>query len=255
MKIATWNVNSIRTRISHMVEWLEAEAPDIALIQEIKTQEATFPFEPIEDMGYNIAMYGQKSYNGVAIFSKSPLEDVQRGLPNREGDLEARYIEAVTCGVRVASVYVPNGQAVGTEKFEYKLSFMESLTAHLASLVVLDEAVFVGGDYNITVDDGDVYDPAGWHEEVLCTAAERAALRKIFHLGYGDSLRPFAAGPAAYSWWDYRQGSFQGNRGLRIDHILASPQGMDRLNGGGVHKHMRALERPSDHAPVWIGLL
>ena len=255
MKIATWNVNSIRTRLAHVCAWLGETQPDVVLFQEIKTTQETFPFEALEDLGYNLAVYGQKSYNGVAIASKFPLEDIQRGLPNRPEEAQARYLEVVTGGIRVASVYVPNGQTVGSEKFAYKLSFMESLTHHMAQVLTYEEAVLIGGDYNITRDDQDVYDPVGWREEILCSTRERQALRRLLHLGYGDALRQVAGeGGKTYTWWDYRKDSFTQNRGLRIDHILASPQAMDRLKEAGVDVQVRGLARPSDHAPVWVTL-
>jgi exodeoxyribonuclease-3 len=254
MKIATWNVNSIRTRLEHVCAWLQEDRPDVVLFQEIKGTQEVFPFEALEDQGYNLAVYGQKSYNGVAIASKFPLEDIQIGLPNRPEDPQARYIEAVTGGVRVASVYVPNGQTVGSEKFAYKLSFMESLTAHMAHLLTYDEAILVGGDYNITRDDQDVYDPIGWREEILCSTAERQALRQLLHLGYTDLVRQALPEAKTYTWWDYRKDSFSQNRGLRIDHVLASSQAVDRLQAAGVDLQLRGLERPSDHAPVWVEL-
>ena len=244
MKIATWNVNSIRTRLEHICAWTKETQPDVILFQEIKTTEEFFPFEDIENQGYNLVVFGQKSYNGVAIASKFPLEDISRGLPLCPEDPQARYIEAVTGGIRVASVYVPNGQTVGCEKFHYKLTFMEGLRAHMAHLLTQDEPVVVGGDYNITRDDQDVYDPESWREKILCSSQERMALRKLLHLGYVDLLRQDAPEEKNFTWWDYRQDSFTQNRGLRIDHILGSPQVIDRLQSTGVDRYTRALDRP-----------
>ena len=255
MKIATWNVNSIRTRLEHLAAWFAQEKPDVVLFQEIKVMDDAFPFDALEEHGYNWVVYGQKSYNGVAIASKFPLEDIQRGLPNRPEDEQARYIEAVTGGMRVASVYVPNGQSVGAEKFVYKLSFMESLAEHMAHLLTYDEVVLVGGDYNITRDDQDVYDPEKWREEIHCSTPERQAFRRLLHLGYADLLRQGNPQGDNYTWWDYRRDSFAQNRGLRIDHVLGSPQAADRLKAVGVDRHLRGLERPSDHAPVWVSLV
>jgi exodeoxyribonuclease-3 len=252
VKIATWNVNSVRARLTHLLGWLGCSKPDIVLLQEVKVTTEQFPYEPIEELGYNIKVHGQKSYNGVAILSKFPIEDVVAGLPNRPEDPQARYIEAFTGGVRVASIYVPNGQSVGSEKFAYKLQFMGSLKEHLATLVHLDEPVFIGGDYNITFDDMDVYDPQEWQGQVLCSFEERQSLKALQFLGYCDIIRILHPTPQLFTWWDYRQGSFAKNQGLRIDHILASPLGMDKVHKAGVEEDVRAQSTPSDHAPVWV---
>ena len=252
LKIATWNVNSIRARLTHLLGWLSESTPDIVLLQEVKVISEQFPYEPIEELGYNIKVHSQKSYNGVAILSKFPIEDVGLGLPNRPEDPQARYIEGFTGGVRVASVYVPNGQSVGSEKFAYKLDFMETLKEHLATLVHLDEPVFVGGDYNITFDDKDVYDPEAWKGEILCSAQERLSLKALQFLGYCDVMRLLHPAQQLFTWWDYRQGAYAKNQGLRIDHILASPLGMDKVLEAGVEESIRAQTSPSDHAPVWL---
>ena len=252
MKIATWNVNSVRSRLPHVLDWLRETSPDVVLLQEIKVVEELFPFEAIEDLNYNIAVYGQKTYNGVGILSKFPLEDVTKGIPGGAEDPQARYIEAVTGGVRVASVYVPNGQAVGSEKFAYKLSFFADLQRHLTTLMETQEMVFIGGDFNVTVDDQDVYDPVGWREEILCSTQERQAIHQILQEGYIDTVRSLRPQETIYSWWDYRQGSFHKNHGLRIDHILASPALTGQLKEAGVDVNVRRLEKPSDHAPVWL---
>ena len=252
MKIATWNVNSVRSRLLHVLDWLRETSPDVVLLQEIKVVEELFPFEAIEELNYNIAVYGQKSYNGVGILSKFPLEDVLKGIQGGIADPQARYIEAVTGGVRVASVYVPNGQAVGSEKFAYKLSFFNDLQRHLKTLIHPKEMVFIGGDFNVTVDDQDVYDPIGWREEILCSTQERQALHQILQAGYIDTVRSLRPQETIYSWWDYRQGSFPKNHGLRIDHIFASPTLIGRLKEAGVDVSVRRLEKPSDHAPVWL---
>ncbi|MBN9564612.1 MAG: exodeoxyribonuclease III [Alphaproteobacteria bacterium] len=252
VKIATWNVNSVRARLTHLLSWLADSKPDIVLLQEVKVTTEQFPYEPIEELGYNIQVHGQKSYNGVAILSKFPIEDLIANLPNRSEDTQSRYIEAFTGGYKVASVYVPNGQSVGSEKFAYKLEFMESLKQHLATLVHLDEPVFIGGDYNIIFDDRDVYDPEEWREQIMCSAVEKQALKSLQFLGYCDVIRLLHPTQQLYSWWDYRQSAFAKNQGIRIDHILASPLGMDKVHKAGIDEQMRAQSTPSDHAPVWI---
>lgn len=255
MKIVSWNINSIRIRLEMVKTWIHNHKPDVILFQETKVQDHDFPREFFEDLGYNIAVFGQKSYNGVAILSKFPIEDVEINLGG-EPLHEARYIEAVTANIRVASVYVPNGQTVGSDKFTWKLAFLDRLYQHLKQRMAWGEAFVIGGDYNIAPTDLDVYDPKGWHEEVLCTTVEREAFRRLLNLGYYNAIR--ARYPTSspteplYSWWDYRQGSFQKNRGLLIDHLLLSPQALDRLEDTGIEKEVRSHDKPSDHAPVWI---
>lgn len=249
-KIATWNVNSIRTRLPHLLSWLKESAPDVVLLQETKVTDDQFPRDEIETLNYNIALYGQKTYNGVAILSKFPLEDITTGIPAFE-DEQARYIEAVTGGMRVASVYVPNGTEVGSDKFAYKLDFLKRLYTHVQTLLTYDEALILGGDYNITPSDEDVYDPMEWHEKILCSTEERNALRSIIYLGLTDALKAIHPDKKElYTWWDYRAGAFQNNFGLRIDHLLLSPQAADCLKRCEVDKAMRTLEKASDHAPV-----
>lgn len=255
MKIVTWNVNSIRARIENITSWLKAEAPDVVLLQETKCQNHDFPLEAIEDLGYNVAIHGQKSYNGVAILSKFPIEDVIRGIPTFKKDEQARYIEAVTNGVRVASVYVPNGGDVGSDKYIYKLTFLNRLKIHMASTLLFEEAIVVGGDYNIAPTDDDVNDPKGWHEQILCSTLERKALRSIFNTGYSDATRLLHPGKGPYSWWDYRSGAWPKDDGLRIDLLLLSPQAVDKLTGSNVDRGPRGEEKASDHAPVWCKLI
>jgi len=251
MKIVTWNVNSVRSRIEHVCAFLKAHSPDVLLMQEIKAMAGTFPFETLEDLGYNIAIYEQKSYNGVAILSKRPLEDVRRGIPGNEDDPQARYIEAVTGNIRVASLYVPNGQDMGTEKYVYKLAFLKKLQEHLKTLLSYNEVLIVGGDYNIAPQDLDIYDPIPYEGHIFITPSERAAFREIINLGMVDAYRTLHPQSPGYTWWNYRQGSFQKNQGVRIDHLLLSPQAADRLQACEVDSSFRGLERPSDHAPVW----
>ncbi|MBA4117617.1 MAG: exodeoxyribonuclease III [Candidatus Puniceispirillum sp.] len=261
MKIATWNVNSVGARLPHLMRWIQEDAPDVALLQEIKCVSEAFPYETIEDMGYNVVAFGQKSYNGVAILSKFPLEDVTRGLPTFEQDTQARYIEAVTNGVRVASIYVPNGSEVGSDKFSYKMAFYGALGDHAAQSLSYGEPLVWGGDYNVAPYAQDMHDPAlSGEPRILCSVEEQRALRTLISQGFCDGLRQVfpatqEAGKGLFSWWDYRAGSFNRNKGFRIDHLLLSPQASDRLEAAGIDAHTRGWERPSDHAPVWITLV
>jgi len=254
MKIATWNVNSVRARLGNALAWLGEFHPDVVLLQEIKCEEAAFPKGPIEDMGYNIAIAGQKTYNGVAILAKSPIEDVVCGLPTFLEDENSRYIEAVVGTMRVVSVYVPNGQAVESEKYQYKLTFLERLREHLASILLFEEATIIGGDYNIAPEKKDVSQPELWEGEILCSPKERQQFQSLLHLGYYDALRLHHTGPGPYSWWDYRSGAWENDNGLRIDHLLLSPLAADRAQSSGVDRNTRGIEKASDHAPVWCEL-
>ncbi|MBT4880606.1 MAG: exodeoxyribonuclease III [Alphaproteobacteria bacterium] len=258
-KIATWNVNSIRARLPNVEAWVREAQPDVLLLQETKTIEETFPKTTFEDLGYNMAIVGQKSYNGVAILSKSPIEDIRSELPGDPLDVEARYIEVVTGNVRVASVYVPNGQEVGSQKFEYKLRFLDRLYDHMKTLLTYDESLVVGGDYNIAPTDDDVHDPVGWEGKILCSDHERAAFRKILYLGLTDALKEFHVSSGIpkdqlYSWWNYKGRRWDQNEGLRIDHLLVSPQAADRLKDVQVDRLPRGEEKASDHTPVWCSL-
>lgn len=256
MKVATWNINSIRARLDHLHKWLAEAQPDIVLLQETKVQDAQFPLEGIEEQGYNIAMVGEKSYNGVAILSKFPIEDIVTTLPGEEDRFQARYLEAFIAGVRFISVYVPNGQEVGTDKYHYKLSFLAHLEAHLKTLRNYGEKVVVGGDYNIAPHDEDTYDPKKFENRILASPKERAAFRRLLALGFVDALHAYAAahhvhGPH-FTWWDYRQGSWAQNKGLRIDHFLLSPQAADVTDKVYVDRTPRDWAKPSDHTPVML---
>ncbi len=253
MRIATWNINSVNARLEPLQEWLEKGQFDIVLLQEIKTSTETFPYQTVEDLGYNIAVYGQKSYNGVAILSKFPLEDVTLGLPGFE-DGSARYIEAFTGSVRVASIYVPNGEDLTSAKFQLKLNFMECLYHHIKTLLDLEESFVLGGDYNIAPYDKDIPPDFVGMNRLLFSQQEREALRRITGLGIIDALDILYPSASVYTWWDYRQGSFERDKGLRIDHLLLSPQAADRLREAQVDRWVRGLKRPSDHAPVWCRL-
>ncbi len=258
MKIATWNVNSIKARRDLVARWLSEEQPDIACLQEIKCVDDAFPSGAFEELGYNVAVHGQKSYNGVAILSKYPIDDVVRGLPGDGDDDQARYIEAVisikTGAVRVASIYLPNGNPIGGPKFEYKLRWFDRLHAHARELLRHEEILVLAGDYNVIPQRGDVHDPAAWAEDALFQPESRASWRRLMHLGLSDGLRASTDETGLYSFWDYQGGAWQKNSGIRIDHLLLSPQAADRLDGVAIDKRPRSWEKPSDHVPVWAQL-
>lgn len=256
--IATWNVNSIRTRLHQLLPWLKERAPDIVLLQELKTLNDGFPYMEIEELGYNVKAHGQKTYNGVAILSKFPLEDVKTTLPGEDTDLEARYIEAVAClkdsAIRVASIYVPNGQSPDSEKFQYKMRFLERLRAHAETLRSYDEVLVLGADYNVAPYPIDVYDPKSLDGTTCYHPEERKRLRSILHDGFYDAFRLLHPDRQEFSWWDYRSGGFENGKGMRIDHLLLSPQAADKLTECRIDSDIRGQERPSDHAPVVCSL-
>jgi len=254
VRIATWNVNSVRARLPNVLAWLREAAPDVALLQEIKCVDEGFPAAEIEDLGYNVATHGQKSYNGVAILAKNRIEDVVRGLPGNPDDSQSRYIEGVVGTVRVASIYLPNGNPAPGEKFDYKLAWMARLAAHAERLLDGEETVVLAGDYNVAPTDDDVYDPVGWRDDALCRPESRALFRTLLNLGYTDAFRALDARPHQYSYWDYVQRRFDRDEGLRIDHLLLSPQAADRLEASGIDRAPRAREKASDHTPVWCTL-
>ena len=252
MKIATFNVNSIKARLPNFLAWLKDFAPDVVLLQEIKCVDDAFPRLEIEDAGYNVATHGQKTYNGVAILSKSPIEDIHRGLPGDPGDEQARYIEATVAGkVRVASIYLPNGNPIDTEKFPYKLSWMKRLKARIESSLPAGEIAIWGGDYNVIPTDSDVWDARAMKDDALMQPESRARFRAIQHLGLTDALRALHPEPHIYSYWDYQAGAWQKDHGLLIDHLLLSPQAADRLVASGIDKQPRGQDKASDHTPVW----
>ena len=258
MKIATWNVNSVKARLETVVQWLKEAEPDVVCFQEIKSTDETFPAEAFEALGYNCAVHGQKTYNGVAILSKRPMEDVTPRLPGGDGDDHARYIEAVVPGdhgvVRVASIYAPNGNPIGTDKFKYKLAWLERLEKHARGLLALEEPLVLMGDINVIPTPHDCYDPKAWMNDALFQPESRAALRRIEFLGLTDAFRACSAEPQQYTFWDYQAGAWQKDHGIRIDHILLSPQATDRLKTCVIDKHVRGREKPSDHVPVWCEL-
>ncbi len=253
MRIATWNVNSINARLDTVVAWFEAVAPDVACLQEIKCIDEKFPTEAFERLGYNVAVHGQKSYNGVALLSKIPFEDVRRGLPGDDNDQQARYIEAVIYGarpVRIAGIYLPNGNPVGTEKYDYKMAWMARLEAHARDLMTLEEPLVIAGDYNVIAEPADVYDPAAWIGDALYQPRTRAALRALKNLGLTDAYTAADGAAAGYTFWDYQAGAWPKNHGIRIDHLLLSPQAADLLGEVTIHRDVRAGMKPSDHVPV-----
>ncbi len=254
IRIATWNVNSIKARLEHLLEWLPIASPDVVLLQELKVTEDAFPAMEISGLGYRSAVVGQKTYNGVAILSKTPISMTLSALPGDAQDEQARYIEALTAGVRVASIYLPNGNPVDSEKYPYKLAWMDRLRLHVAELLAGDDAFVLGGDYNIAPEDADVYDPAAWVDDALCRPPSRAAFQRILHLGLTDAFRALNSEAGRYSWWDYRGGAWSRDQGARIDHLLLSPQAADRLHDVGIDRTPRGWEKPSDHTPVWCDL-
>lgn len=252
--IATWNVNSIKVRLPHLLDWLREAEPDVVLLQETKVEDGAFPRDAVEDAGYNVATAGQKTYNGVAVLSKQPIDVLETRLPGDPEDLQARYLEAFTGDVRVASIYLPNGNPVDTEKFPYKLSWMERLHDRVRALLESEDAVVLGGDFNVAPDDSDVYEPAAWRNDALCRPESRAALRKIVNLGLTDAIRAFSREAGRYTWWDYQRGRWPRDEGLRIDHLLLSPQAADRLDAADIDRTPRGWEKASDHTPVWCTL-
>ena len=258
MKLATWNVNSVRTRVDAATQWLKEASPDIVVLQELKCTDEQFPREAFESLGYNCAVHGQKTYNGVAILSKRPMDDITPRLPGGDGDDHARYLEAVVTtehgAIRVASIYAPNGNPVGTDKFRYKLAWLDRLAVHARDLLALEEPVALMGDLNIIPTDVDCYDPKAWLDDALFQPESRAAMRRIEYEGYTDAFRACHAETQQYTFWDYQAGAWQKDHGIRIDHILLSPQAVDRLKACKIDKHVRGREKPSDHVPVWCEL-
>ena len=257
MRIATWNVNSINARLETVLRWFEEANPDVACLQEIKCVDEKFPAEAFERLGYNVAVHGQKTYNGVAMLSKTPLEDVRRGLPGDDSDEQARYIEAVVSGprpVRVASIYLPNGNPVGTEKFPYKIGWMTRLIAHARSLLLLEEPLALVGDYNVIPQARDAANPANWIGDALTEPASREAFQTLKWLGLTEAFLLVDGAPEAYTFWDYQAGAWPRNNGIRIDHALLSPQAADHLKSCIIHRDVRGWDKPSDHVPLVIEL-
>jgi exodeoxyribonuclease-3 len=258
MKIATWNINGVRARIEGAAAWVKDVQPDILCLQEIKSEEASFPREPFEDLGYNVAVLGQKGFNGVAILSKLPLEDVSTGVAGDDADAHSRFIEAVVSvpsgALRVVSLYLPNGNPIGSEKFDYKLAWMARLEASTRRRLADEEAFVLAGDFNVIPEPIDACYPDNWRGDALFQPETRAAYRKLLNLGLTDAFRACEAGPDHYTFWDYQAGSWQKNNGIRIDHMLLSPQAADRLISASIDKRTRGWEKPSDHVPVIVEL-
>lgn len=258
MRIATWNVNSVRQRLGHLLDFLREAEPDALCLQELKCTDADFPRAELEAAGWQVATHGQKTFNGVAIISRSPLEDVRRGLPGDDGDEQARYIEGVlpfgTRLLRVASIYLPNGNPVNTEKYPYKLGFMRRLKNHAQELLQHEEALVLAGDYNVIPDSRDARDPAAWVHDALFLPQTRSAFQELLNIGLTEALRATTDAAGLYTFWDYQAGAWQRNNGIRIDHLLLSPQAADRLEGVTIAKHVRGWDKPSDHVPVMLAL-
>ena len=257
MKIATFNINGIKARFDALTHWLKDSAPDVAVLQEIKSVDETFPREHFEDLGYTVETHGQKSFNGVAILSKLPLEDVTRGLPGDDTDEQARWIEATVIGdkaVRVCGLYLPNGNPTPGDKYDYKLSWMERLKARAEALLATEEPAVMCGDYNVIPQDEDAARPEAWKDDALALPASREAFRRILNLGFADAFRLSTQGGGHYSFWDYQRNAFDRNDGIRIDHHLLTPQAADLLNSCWIEAEVRGREKPSDHTPVWIDL-
>jgi len=257
MKIATFNINGIKARIEALPAWLDAFTPDVALLQEIKSIDENFPREIFEERGYNVETHGQKGFNGVAILSKLPLEDITRGLPGDDGDEQARWIEATVVGktaVRLCGLYLPNGNPAPGPKYDYKLTWMERMKARAAALLTGEMPVVMAGDYNVIPQAEDAARPEAWVDDALFLPESRAAFRRLLHLGYTEAFRAHDPRPGHYSFWDYQAGAWEKNNGIRIDHLLLSPQAADLMRDAGIEKAVRGGDKPSDHVPVWVEL-
>jgi exodeoxyribonuclease-3 len=249
MKIATWNVNSIKARLPHVLSWLQEQQPDVLALQETKTLDATFPLAALNEVGYQVVYTGQKAYNGVAVLSRDPATDVLTDLPGWH-DPQRRLLAVTLSGVRVVNLYVPNGSEVGSDKYRYKLDWLEQVTTWLAAERAAYPRLVVLGDFNIAPEDRDVHDPEAWRGKVLFSEPEHAALQRLLDLGLTDVFRCFESAEGHFSWWDYRAAAFRRHRGLRIDLILASAALREHGTACYIDKTPRGWERPSDHAPV-----
>ncbi|MEQ3750448.1 MAG: exodeoxyribonuclease III [Celeribacter sp.] len=257
MKIASFNINGIKARHPALCDWLDEAQPDVALLQEIKSVDEGFPRELFEDRGYNVETHGQKGFNGVAILSKLPLEDVTRGLPGDDTDEQSRWIEATVVGdraVRVCGLYLPNGNPAPGPKYDYKLAWMARMKTRAAALLAGEEPVILAGDYNVIPQPEDAARPETWIDDALFRPQTRAAYREILTLGYTEAFRARTRGPGHYTFWDYQAGAWSRNNGIRIDHLLLSPQAADLLLDCQIDKDIRDREKPSDHVPIWIEL-
>jgi exodeoxyribonuclease-3 len=257
MKIATFNINGIKARIGALTDWLDESRPDVAILQEIKSVDEGFPREIFEDRGYIVETHGQKGFNGVAILSKLPLEDVTRGLPGDDTDEQARWIEATVMGerpVRLCGLYLPNGNPAPGPKYDYKLDWMARLHRRATELLAAEEPALMAGDYNIIPQDEDAARPEAWREDALARPESRAAFRRLLNLGFTEAFRTRIPDPGHYSFWDYQAGAWDRNDGIRIDHVLLTPQCADLLSDCWIESDLRGREKPSDHVPVWVDL-
>ena len=258
MKIATFNINGIKARISALTDWLEEAQPDVVLLQEIKSVDEAFPREALEDLGYQVETHGQKSFNGVGILSKLPLEDVTRGLPGDDSDEQARWIEATVVGehhaLRLCGLYLPNGNPAPGPKYDYKLAWMTRMEERARALLAEEMPALMAGDYNVIPQAEDAAKPEAWTEDALFLPETRAAFRRIVNLGFTEAFRARHPGPGHYSFWDYQAGAWQRNNGIRIDHFLLSPQAADLMTDVQIDRDIRGREKPSDHVPVWVDL-
>lgn len=258
MKIASWNINGVKARLETVLKWLEEEQPDVACFQEIKSVDENFPRTPFEELGYNLETHGQKGFNGVAILSKRPFEEVNRRLPGDEEDEQARYIEAVIAGdnepIRVGCLYLPNGNPVETEKFPYKLRWMDRLHKHAEKQLEKEEAFLLVGDYNVIPEPEDAKKPEAWVGDALFRPESRQRFRALLNLGFTEAVRATNSQAGTYTFWDYQAGAWQRDNGIRIDHLLLSPEAARIMQGVGIDKHVRGWEKPSDHVPVWVEL-
>jgi exodeoxyribonuclease-3 len=258
MRIATWNVNSVRQRLDSLTAWLEERQPDVVCLQETKCETHAFPREPFERLGYNVAVHGQKTFNGVALLSKFPFDEVTNGLAGDPDDVQARFLEALIStkdGVaRVVSLYLPNGNPPATEKYAYKLKWMDRLIAFAAERLAFEEPFLLTGDFNVIPAAVDARRPEAWVNDALFLPATREKFRALMALGLTDAIRAVSDAPELYTFWDYTGGAWSKNDGIRIDHILLSPQATDRLTAAGIDRHVRGWEKPSDHVPVYVDL-
>ena len=254
MKIATFNINGIKARAEALPRWLAEAAPDVVCLQEIKSQDDGFPAQMFRDMGYFVETHGQKGFNGVALLSRLPMGDVMRGLPGDEGDVQARWIEATVRGVRICGLYLPNGNPAPGPKYDYKLGWMARMEARVQVLLARERPLVFAGDYNVIPQPMDAAKPANWVTDALYLPATRAAYRRLVNLGLTDAFRVREPGPGHFSFWDYQAGAWDRNDGIRIDHLLLTPQAADLLTECWIEKDVRAREKPSDHVPVWVEL-
>jgi exodeoxyribonuclease III len=258
MKIATWNINGVRARIDSATAWLKDAAPDILCLQEIKTEDTAFPKDAFEDLGYNVATHGQKGFNGVAVLSKLPLDEVSRRLPGDRDDEQARFVEAVVSvggiALRVVSLYLPNGNPIGTDRFAYKLAWMARLESYAKERLRDEETFVLAGDYNVIPEPVDARNPEAWIDDALFQPESRRAFRRLANLGLVDAFRACHDEGGHYTFWDYQGGAWQKDHGIRIDHLLLSPQAADKLIATTIDKRTRAWEKPSDHVPVVVEL-